>query len=104
MTPLTCAIVVEPNEIFRHGLVKVLSQAGCANCIGYHSSKEMEAPPDSGCSKGVFLVNFAREGDDVARAVASLKARRPDCRVVVLSERYSHAEILGAPRGERRAR
>ena len=56
----------------------------------------MEAAPDSGWSKGVFLVNFAREGDDVARAVASLKARRPDCRVVVLSESYSHAEILGA--------
>jgi two-component system nitrate/nitrite response regulator NarL len=96
MTPLTCVIVVEPNEIFRHGLERVVSQAGCLNCSGFQSSKDMEAVSDPGWSKGVFLVNFGREWDDVARGVASLKARRPDSRVVVLSESYSHAEILGA--------
>jgi two-component system, NarL family, nitrate/nitrite response regulator NarL len=95
MSLLTCAIVVEPNEIFRHGLVRILSQAGCSSCIGYQSSKTIETS-DPCSAKGLFLVNFGRDCEDVARGVSQLKARLPDSRVVVLSESYSHAEVLGA--------
>ena len=96
MTPLTCAIVVEPNEIFRQGLVRIISQAGCPNCLGFQSSEQIEAAADPGWNTGLFLVNFGREGEDVARGVSVLKARRPESQIVVLSENYSHAQILGA--------
>jgi two-component system, NarL family, nitrate/nitrite response regulator NarL len=96
MTSLTCAIVVEPNEIFRQGLVRIISQAGCPDCLGFQSSEQIEAVADPSWNKGLFLVNFGREGEDVARGVTFLKARRPESQIVVLSENYSHAQILGA--------
>jgi two-component system nitrate/nitrite response regulator NarL len=96
MTPLSCAIVIDPNEIFRQGLVRIISEAGCPNCLGFQSSEQIEAAADPGWNTGLFLVNFGREGEDVARGVSVLKARRPESQIVVLSETYSHAQILGA--------
>jgi two-component system nitrate/nitrite response regulator NarL len=90
------SIIVEPNEIFRQGLIRVLSQAGCKECLGFESSEEMEKVAEPSWSDSLFLVNFGQEVGSVARGVALLKVRRPRSRVVVLSEDYSHRQILEA--------
>lgn len=91
-----CSIIVERNEIFRQGLIGLLSQAGCLNCLGFQSIEELEEAAEPGWSSALFLVNFGREIGGVAGGVARLKVGRPQCRVVVLSEQYSHGQILGA--------
>jgi two-component system nitrate/nitrite response regulator NarL len=77
-------------------LIRVLSEAGFSSCVGFQSSEEMEEVAEPGWSNSLFLVNFGRQSGAVAHGVASLKARRPHSRVVVLADEYSHHQILEA--------
>jgi two-component system, NarL family, nitrate/nitrite response regulator NarL len=98
MTLITKTVVVDPNPIFREGLVRILSDAGSMNCAGFRSVAEITEAAVAPRERALFLIDLGQDRGIVAHGIGCLKQRFPESIVVVLSERYSHAHMIGSLR------
>jgi two-component system nitrate/nitrite response regulator NarL len=78
--------LIDPNQLFREGLKRLLSEQKCA-VVGEAKTLE-EALPEIGAGRGIDLVVFdceAPEGSNPAAAIRTLRSALPTVRVVVLT-------------------
>jgi len=93
MSNLDIAVVVDPNPIFREGLIRVLSEALCVNCVGFCSLDQMWRSADERWERGLLLFDV-RDDWTVARSgIGNLKSRLPQFLVVILSELYRDENV-----------
>jgi two-component system nitrate/nitrite response regulator NarL len=91
-------VVVEPNGIYREGLLRIISGAGYERCIGV-SSLNGVAELDLVNERSVlFLADLGPREDTIASRVRILRTLHPSSSVVLLCETYSHSNLLAAVR------
>ena len=84
-------VVVEPNELMRWGLVNLIRGSDNSNCVAFDSIEMMEKDFDGDMSDAVVLVNFGQDENLMTQALNRLMSRHPACRIVLLSNKYSHS-------------
>ena len=90
------SVVVEPNELTRRGLVDLISASGNSTCAAFDSIEMMEKDFDGDMSDAVVLVNFGQDENLMTQGVNRLKSHYPECRIVLLSNKYSHSHLYSA--------
>jgi two-component system nitrate/nitrite response regulator NarL len=98
MTGIIKVVVVEPNPIYREGLVRILSEGGGMSCDGFAALEEIGVSAEANWEGAVFLIDLGQDCGVVTRGIAYLRKRFSESIVVVLSERYSHGHMLNALR------
>ena len=98
MTDIIRVVVLDPNPIFREGLVRILSETGTMSCTGFGSLEAMGDAVDASWDRAVFLVDLGQDCQVVSHAIGRLRERFPEALVAVLSEHYSHGHMLSALR------
>ena len=89
-------VVVEPNELMRWGLVNLIRGSGNSNCVAFDSIEMMEKDFDGDMSDAVVLVNFGQDENLMTQGLNRLMSRHPVCRIVLLSNKYSHSHLHSA--------
>ena len=90
------AVVVDPNPIYREGLVKVLSEALGVDCLGFGSLNLMLGSATDEWERALVLLDFGCSCTITRDDIAHLRNRFPQFLVVVMSEHYSDDHILRA--------
>ena len=89
-------IVVEPNELMRHGLINVIARSGHSHYAAFETVEEMEASIETDASDAMLLVNLGHDVETTTQCIRDLKSRYPASQVVLLSNTYSHSHLLSA--------
>jgi two-component system nitrate/nitrite response regulator NarL len=98
MTGITKTVVVDRNPIFREGLVRILSDAGHMSCTGFRSLEDIGKAAVANWTSALFLIDLGEDSNIVTHGIRFLRERFPECMVVVLSERYSHGDMVSSLR------
>lgn len=98
MVGIIKTVIVDPNPIFREGLVRILSDVGGMDCAGFASFEEIEETKVANWKRVLFLLDFGQDCTFVAHGIGHLRERFPKAVVVILSERYSHDHMIGSLR------
>jgi DNA-binding NarL/FixJ family response regulator len=97
MTRLITAII-EPNPIFREGLVRVLSEASEKRCFGFGSLDEVREAAIAKSNHILFLADLGQDQRVVVAGITYLRSRFPMVSIVILSDSYSDGHMLAALR------
>jgi two-component system nitrate/nitrite response regulator NarL len=89
-------VIVEPNPIFREGLVQILRKAGFANCVAVNSLLDLGDDAVAPSESSLVLLDFGSEAGVIGAAIAGLRSRVPQSRIVVLAEAYSDHALIEA--------
>jgi two-component system nitrate/nitrite response regulator NarL len=90
--------VVEPNPIFREGLVRIIVDAGFKQCLGFGSPDDIRDDSVPVSDRWLFLIDQGEDHSALARTIEDLRVRYPSSEIVVFAERYSVREFIGAMR------
>jgi two-component system, NarL family, nitrate/nitrite response regulator NarL len=90
------AVVIDPNPIFREGLVRVLSDDLGVKCVGFDSLESIAGEANPDWERSLFLVDFGRDLKTLADGIGQVLEQFPTAVVVVLSTRYSDRHMLCA--------
>jgi two-component system, NarL family, nitrate/nitrite response regulator NarL len=97
MTRLITA-VIEPNPIFREGLVRVLSEASEKRCFGFGSLNEVQEAAVAKSNHILFVADLGQDQSVVVAGITYLRSRFPMVSIVILSDCYSDGHMLAALR------
>lgn len=98
MARINKVIVVDANAIFREGLVKVLAQTLRIECLGFEALESLNRANVSCGEEALFVVDWGDSEAAIASGIGRLLETFPNSFVVVLTERYSDAQMLCALR------
>jgi two-component system nitrate/nitrite response regulator NarL len=89
-------VIVEPNSIFREGLLQIIRKAGFARCVTVSSLDEVGEDTVPPSEPSLFLLDFGGAAGVIGAAIAGLRSRLPQSRIVVMAEAYSDHALIEA--------
>ena len=90
-------VVLEPNSIYRAGLLHVIGQAGFRNCLALASAEEVATSLPSDHGPLLFLVDLGSDQDFVA-GVNFLRQTYAGSLIVLVSDSFDERQLASALR------
>jgi two-component system nitrate/nitrite response regulator NarL len=99
MIESVAALIIEPNSIYREGLLRVIASAGCVSCRSVAGIDELDQLDRTAAgAKILVLVDVAVVCDAPDERVREIRTRVPYAWIVVLYDEPSREHLLGSIR------
>jgi two-component system, NarL family, nitrate/nitrite response regulator NarL len=91
-------VVLEPNSIYRAGLLQVIRQAGFRNCLALASAEEVATSLPSDHGALLFLADLGSDQDSMATGVNLLRQTYAKSLIVLVSDAFDDRQLASALR------
>lgn len=91
-------VIVEPNSIYRAGLLHVIGQAGFRNCLALASVEEVATSLPGEHGPVLFLADLGSDQNFMATGVNLLRQTYPGSLIVLVSDSFDERQLASALR------
>src|SRR5690606_8321701 len=96
MTGSVAVVIIEPNPIFRTGLIQVLRDGGFRNCFGCESVQSVASALPGDFSNVLSLASLGNEEEEISAGMEEIGRLCPSARVVLFSDTVTQGHLSAA--------
>lgn len=89
-------IIVEPNSIYRAGLLQVMQKSGFVNCIAIASVNEIRPNIPAEFGDILFLADLGSDEESISAGIDFIKETCSSARIVLVSDGISERQLAAA--------